>query len=268
MGAQLGGESAFNEINMTPLIDIVLVVLIIMMVNIPIEVEELDVKVPNPNAPKPPPPPPGSPQQLMVALYGNGDVALNRIIMQETKLKSELSSRLRGLSKKNVFVDAHPDVPLSDVVDMLDMAREAGAERVGFAKLKDDGPLQAVGVSSGAMPRGIILGNPTITERAEEKVLDNVIVDAPFQQILPTIEGCYYSALGAKPSLTGDYMLEVTVGPDGTQMADYPPKFLKDTVQDESVRQCTLQVLEKLAYPPIGEQNTAVVRYSLLFSPG
>ena len=45
MGAQLGGSGAFNDINMTPLIDIVLVVLIIMMVSIPIQVNELGVKV-------------------------------------------------------------------------------------------------------------------------------------------------------------------------------------------------------------------------------
>jgi len=265
MGAQLGGDSAFNDINMTPLIDIVLVVLIIMMVNIPIEVQELGVKVPNPNVT--PPPATENSQQLMVAVYEDGKVALNRMIMTEAKLREELNLRLRTLAKKNVFVDAHPDVPLSIVVDMLDMASEAGAERVGFAKLKESGPLEPVGVASGALRRGVIVGNPVITERLEDKkALDNVIVDAPLQQILPGIQACYFAALGAKPSLTGDYLVEITIGPDGTQME--PGEIIKDSMKDEQVQTCVLPLLEQLSYPPIGAENTAVIRYSLLFSPG
>ncbi|MEO0604146.1 MAG: biopolymer transporter ExbD [Myxococcota bacterium] len=268
MGGKLGTDSGFDDINMTPLIDIVLVVLIIMMVNIPIEVQELGVKVPNPNSPKPPPPPPGSPPQLMVAVYDDGKVALNRLLMTETKLKAEIAQRLRSLSKKNVFVDAHPDVPFASVVDMLDMAREAGAEKVGFAKLKETGPLDPVGSLGGALPRGIIVGNPTVVERLDTKTLDNVIVDAQLKLILPNIEQCYLQALGANATLTGDYLIEVTVGPDGLQMADHAPKFLKDSLKDETVRQCTEQLLPKLQFPAIGQQNTAVVRYPLLFSPG
>jgi len=268
MGAQLGAKGAMNEINMTPLIDIVLVVLIIMMVNMPIEVQELGVKLPNPNTAPPPVPPEGAPEQLMVAVYENGDIALNRMIMTERKLREQISRRLRGLSKKNVFVDAHPDVPLRTVVDMLDLASESGAEKVGFAKLKPEGPLAPVGVSAGAMPRDVIPGNPTITERLDEEKLDNVIVDTPFQAILPSIRACYFSALGSNPSLTGEYVIEITVGPDGQQMTDHPPELIKDSLQDPAVSQCVLQLLPQLAYPPIGAQNTAVVRYPLLFSPG
>lgn len=267
MGAQLGGEAAFTDINMTPLIDIVLVVLIIMMVNIPIEVEELGVRLPN-LVDEPPPLPPDTPppEQLMVAVYENGDIALNRIVMTEPKLREQLSRRLRTLEKKQVFVDAHPDVPLADVVDMVDVARESGAEKVGFAKVKPEGPLSPVGVSSGAMPRDVIAGNPTIAERLDEKVLDNVIVDGPLQAILPGIKACYFAALAVDPALTGDYFLEITVGPDGQQMEE--PKLLKDSVDDPAMKACVMKLLPQLSYPPIGEQNTAVVRYPLLFSPG
>jgi biopolymer transport protein ExbD len=55
MGAKLGGGGgAVSDINMTPLIDIVLVVLIIMMVNMPIQIEEMGVKLPGVSD-KPPP---------------------------------------------------------------------------------------------------------------------------------------------------------------------------------------------------------------------
>ena len=55
MGAKVGTDSSFDDLNLTPLIDVVLVVLIIMMVSIPIQVQEMGVKVPDPNQqPKPP----------------------------------------------------------------------------------------------------------------------------------------------------------------------------------------------------------------------
>ena len=266
MGAQLGGDAAFAEINMTPLIDIVLVVLIIMMVNIPIEVQELGVKVPS-SLNKPPPPPTDDVQQLMVAIYENGDIALNRMIInKEPKLREQISRRLLGMSKKNVFVDAHPKVPLSDVVDMLDLARESGAEQVGFAKIKDQGPLAAVGVAEGAMPRDVIAGNPTVVDRLEKEELDNVTVYAVLQKILPGIRACYFGALAGNPTMTGDYLVEVTIGPKGTQME--PHEFLKDSLRDPAVQQCVSPLIEQLSYPALSDDNTAVIRYPLLFSPG
>ncbi|MEN0064647.1 MAG: biopolymer transporter ExbD [Myxococcota bacterium] len=266
MGAQLGSDGAMNEINMTPLIDIVLVVLIIMMVNMPIEVQELGVKLPNPNA-TPPPPTEDRPDQLMIAVYADERIALNRILMTEPKLREQLTRRLIGLKKKNVFVDAHPDVPLRLVTDMVDVARESGAEQVGFAKLKDDGPLEPTGSSQGAMPRDVIAGNPTVTQlKEEEEALDNVVAYSQIQKVLPQIRGCYFQALALDPALTGNYLLEITIGPDGQQMEE--PKILTDSLKDPKVADCTMQLLPSITYPAIGYQNTAVVRYPLLFSPG
>ena len=50
MGAKVGTDGAFDDMNLTPLIDVVLVVLIIMMVSIPIQVQEMGIKVPDPRA--------------------------------------------------------------------------------------------------------------------------------------------------------------------------------------------------------------------------
>ena len=109
MGAKLGG-GGFDDINMTPLIDIVLVVLIIMMVNIPISVEEMGVKLPGrQDAPRVDQPPA---DQLVIAVYEDGDLALNRKIMQEESLFYEITRRLRPMAKKNVFIDAHPKCQL------------------------------------------------------------------------------------------------------------------------------------------------------------
>ena len=74
MGAQLGTSGTISDINMTPLIDIVLVVLIIMMVNIPIQVEEMGVKLPSTVTNNPPPS--EKTEQLVIALYEDDRVAV------------------------------------------------------------------------------------------------------------------------------------------------------------------------------------------------
>jgi len=43
-----------------------------------------------------------------------------------------------------VFLDAHPNLPYGHVISVMDLVRDAGAERVGMARLKDDGPARAV----------------------------------------------------------------------------------------------------------------------------
>ena len=156
MGAKLGGGGGgFNEINMTPLIDIVLVVLIIMMVSIPIQVNRLGVKVPNPEAEAPPTPPEPT-EQLALAIYDDGRIALNRkVLVQDSSilldpnapasekdaalfsLGAELTQRLKSARKKNVFIDAHPDVNFGIVVDMMDLARESGASNDGKQNGRD-----------------------------------------------------------------------------------------------------------------------------------
>jgi hypothetical protein len=53
-----------------------------------------------------------------------------------------------------VFVDAHPNLEYGFVVDVMDLVRDAGAERVGLARLKDEGPARpaAAAPADGAAP--------------------------------------------------------------------------------------------------------------------
>jgi hypothetical protein len=54
-----------------------------------------------------------------------------------------LHKRLRSKAKKIVFVDAHPDAGYEDVVQVLDIARDAGADRLGLASLKSEEDFRA-----------------------------------------------------------------------------------------------------------------------------
>jgi len=128
------GKAAARDINVTPLIDVVLVLLIIFMVITPIMIYEMAVNLPDKtetvdreDLPK---------DQLLLAACKDGTIALNRTILSLEEVRKTLRRRLRLKAKKTVFVDAHPDASYERVVVLLDTARDAGADRLGMASLK------------------------------------------------------------------------------------------------------------------------------------
>lgn len=264
MGAQLGAKGGMSEINMTPLIDIVLVVLIIMMVNMPIDIESLGVKVPGPVENDPPPPPDTPPDQLVVALYKDGTLALNRRLMTDEQLFYEITRRLRAMDNKNVFIDADSSVPWVTVVHAMDTARLAGAAKVGLAKLKDSGPQAPTSVASGSAPRGITVGTPVVVG-----ALDQELADAALQPWKATIEKCYLDQLPLSPEMNGRVMGRVSVGPKG-EIMDH--KITSSTLEGgdpaKAVETCVDGILGQLTFAPLGDQKTALAQYPLLFSPG
>jgi biopolymer transport protein ExbD len=258
MGAQLGSKGVMADMNLTPLIDIVLVVLIIMMVNIPIQVEEMGVKLPSNQEVQTPLDVPA--EQLVIAVYEDGSLALNRRLMTEDVLFYETTRRLRPMVVKNVFIDAYPTVPYGRVVDMMDLAREAGASKVGLAKMKDSGPLPANSVAPGSMPRGLQIGLATVVGARSQRSVDKVITPR-----LPEFEACYLTLLASKPELSGRIMLRVTVAPDGALMET---KIGSSSVEDSALEACVLEIGGTLKYEKIEENLTTIVQYPMLFSPG
>ena len=103
-----GKKQAQSEINVTPLIDVVLVLLIIFMVLTPIMINEMSVNLPDKtetveeedDVPK---------DQLLLAVCEDGTMTLNRTPFEPEPLAKSLTKRLRSKAKKVVFVDAHPD---------------------------------------------------------------------------------------------------------------------------------------------------------------
>jgi len=271
MGAKLGTNETIADLNLTPLIDIVLVVLIIMMVNIPIQIEQMGVKLPG-KVEVNTPPPDTDVKQLVIAVYPekNGDfaLALNRTLMSEHTLRMEVTTRLRNMEKKRVFVDADESVPFGRVVDMLDLARAAGADAVGLAKMKDGGPAPYTATSVGSTPRGIIVGNVKVVfyEGSTVATLSAKTADATIRAHMTELMGCYQLGLAQSSTLTGQVVARVDVGPDGQLMGH---SISSDTLGNDAVTTCIdEQVLPTLAFEPLGDQNTAAVQFPLVFSPG
>ena len=142
MGFKLGGEKSNapnSEINVTPLIDIMLVLLIIFMIAMPRMVNEMAMNLPSKTETKKKEND-SKPKQLMVAIYEDERLALNREYMTKQELAERLTAEMKGRESKVIFVDAHPDLNYNYVVEIFDLVRDAGPEKVGLARVKDQGP--------------------------------------------------------------------------------------------------------------------------------
>ncbi len=121
-----------SDINVTPLIDVVLVLLIIFMVVTPLLEKDIEVRVPE--VEKDLPPDTDVPDQLVVEVTKDGDVNVNQ---QKVPL-AEYVDRLTTLVKKKpkgqkiVFFVADEQAPYGRIVNVLDGARQAGAEVLGM----------------------------------------------------------------------------------------------------------------------------------------
>ncbi|HET9837978.1 MAG TPA: biopolymer transporter ExbD [Candidatus Angelobacter sp.] len=122
------------EINVTPLIDVLLVLLIIFMVILPKhELGEL-AQIPLPNTQTPPVNPP-EPIVIQLKDHGTGqrpDVAINQKQVAWDELEPQLAAIYRVRADRTAFVKGDPDIEFSFVAEALDISHRAGADRVGL----------------------------------------------------------------------------------------------------------------------------------------
>lgn len=128
-----GGKSLQSEINITPLVDVVLVLLIIFMVATPIMQMGIDVEIP-PKVQVTGPPPTDLLTQLVINIRGDG-IYLNKEKMATAQqLRDRLAPLMVSRAEKDrvVFVNAEDNIAFEKAVVAMDAARESGAHKVGF----------------------------------------------------------------------------------------------------------------------------------------
>jgi biopolymer transport protein ExbD len=132
MGMSTGGAGRVNsDINVTPLVDVVLVLLIIFMVVTPMLTRGYDLDVPqkmeNVDIPEE-----VLADQLIVTYTAEDGIYINKDKVSRDSLSTTLQQILSGRRKKSVFFAAARQLNYGDVVNVLDVVRNSGAEAIGL----------------------------------------------------------------------------------------------------------------------------------------
>jgi biopolymer transport protein TolR len=130
-----GSHGVKSDINMTPMIDVLLVLIIIFMVITPLTPKGLEALVPQP-------PPPNSKPNLsdqrtvVITIDAQHNLAINSEATDEAKLGSRLEEIFKTRAERVVFVKADPSIDFQWVAKAIDAAHGAGIDKVGLMTAK------------------------------------------------------------------------------------------------------------------------------------
>jgi biopolymer transport protein TolR len=134
MGGGGGTNHAVSDINVTPLIDVLLVLLIIFMVIVPITPKGLNTLIPQPPKNKTEDTP--NDRTIVVQVLANGKGAPSYKINEDDFAKAALEPKLAEIfaarQEKVMFVKGDKDLDFKNVAEVIDFGHQAGVDNIGL----------------------------------------------------------------------------------------------------------------------------------------
>ena len=121
------GVALMGDINVTPMVDVVLVLLLVFMVTAPMMSRGIDVQLPVANQPQIPPQ-----DRITVSLNAEGRVYVGDRPVNITLLEERLRGLTSGSSDPVVYLRADESLRYSEVIKVVDLIKRAGIDRIGF----------------------------------------------------------------------------------------------------------------------------------------
>jgi len=136
-GSDEGDHDVLADINVTPLVDVMLVLLIIFMISAPMLHQGIEVALPTSEAPEIPN---RDADPLVLSINKSGLVYVRDQPVHPTRLLDVLTPMLRGRKEETVFLKGDRDVAYGRVVEVPDILHRGGIDRVGMVTELPDAP--------------------------------------------------------------------------------------------------------------------------------
>ena len=127
-GTQDETDEVMNEINMTPLVDVMLVLLIIFIITVPVMKHSINLDLPRANSQ----PLDAKPQTIRLSVNAQGDYYWNENRIDEKDLASRLQAEAARTPQPELHIRADKDVRYERVAQAMAAAQQAGLRKIGF----------------------------------------------------------------------------------------------------------------------------------------
>jgi biopolymer transport protein ExbD len=122
-----GGSTMLGEINVTPLVDVVLVLLLIFMVTAPMMSRGIDVSLPVANQPQVP-----QEDRITVSVRADGRIFIGDQVVNAALVEDRLRGLTSGRPDSVVYLRADETLRYGSVIEVVDLIKRAGVDRIGF----------------------------------------------------------------------------------------------------------------------------------------